>query len=243
MPRFDRQNQWVIHPYNANDLVRPYRPGIEFCNFPDLDQRLTQHYDKIYDTVIPHLSREAERFLYETGAKIAFRDIFYAIDLVYENNPSSVIDMGSGICFWKKWFPNIYSVDQDPTATPDEVAMIDDTYCDIHRNRFDAGINICGSRTQNEIKNMVLTQMQLVRDRCLFTLSRNNLRLWPTANPWYNLNWVINEVYLLAEKFDLIMLDVPYLRGVAMIELDRYSHINGSVRFILAHKHSESMNE
>jgi hypothetical protein len=224
--------------YTEKDLINPYRPGIEFAVFKDLDQRMQDYYDEIYDTVVNHSNRQSRRYIYELGIKIGFRDIFYAIDLVYKNNPTSVIDLGSSNCFWKRWFPSIWAVDATvgDFVKPDCIAVVDKDWCLANAKKFDAGINICGAQDPGLDIHWIHNQMLLVKDRCLFTFGRRNLRSGPDLDPAVNRDMMLKQLFDLKKDYDMLMLDVPELRGTPRFELDRYAHINGSIRFILAHR-------
>lgn len=226
--------------YTEKDLINPYRPDIEFAVFKDLDQRMQDYYDEIYDTVVDHSNRRSGRYIYELGIKIGFRDIFYAIDLVYKNNPTSVIDIGSSNCFWKRWFPNIWAVDVADAkfVKPDYIAVVDEDWCLANAKKFDAGINICGAQEPGlpGLDRWIRYQMLLVKDRCLFTFGRHNLQIGPHSDQAVNRDIILKQLFDLKEDYDILMLDVPELRGTKRFELDRYAHINGSIRFILAHR-------
>lgn len=230
--------QQVLKPYTAEDLINPYSPTVEFRNFPDLQHRMESYYDIIFDTAIEG-KRYPIRYIYEMAKKIAFRDAFYYIDRLYDNNPTSVVDIGAGNCFWKNWFPGIVSVDSnvDNFIPADIIADVDDSWCQSNRKNYDVGINICGAQwnTQDNIVDWVESQMEVVKDRCLFAVGRRNASMGISLNRHFNLQHMIDQVYFLGRHYKILILDVPELRGIPPETMHKHAHINGCIRFLLAH--------
>ena len=97
-------------------LINSYRPDTKFKNFPTLDEEINDYYDLLYDTVPDeNYNLMTPRYQLEHGIKTGLRDVFYYIDCLYDNDPTSIIDVGCGECIWKNWFPNIIGFDPTPS--------------------------------------------------------------------------------------------------------------------------------
>lgn len=216
-----------------NLLVNEYYNEVKFKSIPNLDILLSKHYDRIYDTVVDY--NITPRYFYETGLKIAFRDIFYYIDLLYENSPASVIDVGCGECVWKKWFPNIVGFDPNPNefSQQDFVDYFDQDFSKSHKDNWDCGmaLNSIHFITWNQIEDRIHQAMNIVKHRFLFTFNFSVMQDVPKLS---SQNLIQEFVDIIKRtEYNIVMFDAPILRGISHSKISNWSHVNGTVRFIL----------
>jgi hypothetical protein len=225
-------------------LVNPYTSGLNLKNFPTLYKELVTHYDYFYDTVPgDEFELITPRYLAEHGLKIGFKDIFYYINLLYDNNPKSVIDVGCGECIWKKWFPNIIGFDPAPSiwSTADFVDFFDEDFSQNYASSYDSGMALNSLHFINWdcIPKQIDLAMNLVNDRFLFTFNFNLIKVKPTDNiP--KLILLFDDV-LKSSNYQIELLDYPFLRGIANDGANfwPYAQVNGHVRFILSHNNKD----
>jgi hypothetical protein len=217
-------------------LINPYSPESTFKNFPKLDDSLNSYYDRIFHTVIDFPL--TPRYIFETGLKISFRDTFYYIDRLYDNNPNTVIDVGCGECVWKNWFPNIIGFDPNTNefSSQDFVDFFDKDFSIGHTKNYDCGLalNSLHFISWNDIANQIDLAMNIVKDKFLFTFNFNILSDKPQTTVFEQIKEFRKIIDSL--EYDVILFDVPILRGVDMNIMLRHLHINGTVRFILKHQ-------
>lgn len=222
----ERKNSILINEYNSER---------KFKNFVDLDQRLSKHYDRIFDTVTTY--EISPRFFYESGLKIGFRDIFYYIDMLYDNNPDTVIDVGCGECIWKRWFPRIIGFDPNTNefSQQDFVDFFDKSFSKGHTKHYHNGmaLNSVHFISWNDIEVQINQVMNIVRERFLFTFNFNSMTNLPTST----MSDRVREFYsrLTKMNYKIIMFDAPVLRGIDEKLINNWAHVNGTVRFILEH--------
>lgn len=216
-----------------NVLVNEYYNGVKFNSFPHLDTLLSSHYDKIYDTVVDY--EITPRYFYETGLKITFRDVFYYIDLLYKNSPTSVIDVGCGECIWKKYFPNIIGFDPNTNdfSQQDFIDYFDQDFSNHHKDNWDCGLALNSMHfiSWNQIENRIHQAMNIVKDRFLFTFNFTAMKDVPKM-PLQNLCQEFVD-RIKRTEYNLVMFDAPIFRGVGEIKISNWACINGTVRFIL----------
>lgn len=222
-----------MHPL----LIDPYCSDSRFTNFGDLQQRLEEYYDRIYDSTIPEPI--TPRYFYEHGLRIAFRDVFYYIDRLYDHRPSSVIDVGCGECVWKRWFPNITGFDPmtNEFSQQDFVDYFDEDFSRGHVRHYDSGMALNSIHFvpwQQSTRQIVLA-MNMVRDRFLFTFNFGSMSGVPlVAMP--------EQVLLFRQQLDsltqyrIVMFDAPVLRGISARAIKDFAYVNGTVRFMLEHR-------
>ena len=214
-------------------LTRAYDPQCMFRNFPDLDQRLARYYDRVYHTAVDY--HITPRYFYETGLRIAFRDIFYYIDMLYDHDPHTVIDVGCGECVWKRWFPNIVGFDPNTNefSQQDFVDYFDQDFSEGHAGHYDSGmaLNSLHFVDWHQVPQQIHWAMNIVRDRFLFTFNFDAL----DDAPQIDLADQISEFYTMLHElpYDLVMFDSPLHRGVAPEHIRNFAFINGTVRFVL----------
>ena len=237
-------------------LINPYTPGTTFKNFPDLDSKLVKHYDRLYDTTIDF--EISPRYCYETGLKIGFRDMYYYIDQLYNNQPNSIVDVGCGECVWKNWFPNIVGFDPNTNefSKQDFVDFFDKDFSKGHTKHWDCGmaINSIHFIDWDNIPNQIDLAMNIVKDQFLFTFNFNmisnkptsptsNKPTLPTSNkptlPMEQLILLFDQM-LSSSVYSIKLLDYPVLRGVSERQLNNWTQANGHVRFILSHKNKDA---
>jgi hypothetical protein len=217
-------------------LINSYYPGVNFNNFPDLTERINSYYDRIYDTTVPF--EITPRYIYEMGLKIGFRDIFYYIDQLYNNNPKTIIDVGCGECIWKTWFPNIIGFDPNTNefTAQDFIDFFDNDFSVGHTNEYDSGmaLNSLHFIDWKDIATQINLAMNIVNDRFLFTFNFASMNNLPTNDMFKN---IVDFRKILDESnYSLVMFDTPILRKTEKLKIENWSHINGTVRFILEHK-------
>jgi hypothetical protein len=216
-------------------LIRPFE-NLDRSNIHGLSKKIEAHYDLLFDTIMPwNLS---PRYIFEHGLKLGMRDIFYYIDLLYENQPRSVIDVGCGECVWKNWFPNIVGFDPNtnPYSQQDFVDFFDEDFSRSNMRKFDCGmaLNSLHFIPWQQIPHQLDLAMQMVRDRFLFTF---NLHMF-TDKPSQDLRLIPELKSMLDEsKYKIVMFDSPCYRGYTWKQVkDSLGFINGTVRFILSHQ-------
>jgi hypothetical protein len=220
-------------------LVNPYTPGTQFKNFPKLHEEIANYYDFLYDTVPGNeFLLMTARYKLESGKKIGFKDVFYYINLLYENNPKSVIDVGCGECIWKKWFPNIIGFDPGPSewSAADFVDFFDEDFSKGHTKNYDCGMGLNSLHfiEWKDILKQINLAMNIVNDRFLFTFNFNVIRNKPNL-PVPELILLFDE-FINASGYKIILLDYPYLRNITdSMAVNEWTYINGHVRFILQH--------
>jgi hypothetical protein len=217
-------------------LINPYVPGIPFKNFPNLDADISKHYDRVYDTVFDF--KITTRYIFELGLKIGFRDMFYYIDQLYTNSPTSVIDVGCGECTWKKWMPNIVGFDSNfwTFSNKDFTDHFNKYFSKDHTKQYDCGmaLNSLHFVDWDVLSNQIDLAMNMVKDRFFFTFNFMSVSNRPTKS--------ISEMIILFDDiiksldYEIVLLDYPSLRGVPEDLLTTWAHVNGHVRFILMHK-------
>jgi hypothetical protein len=224
-------------------LVNAYTPSCTFKNFPRLDNELTAYYNHVYHTVpdrpiLPVAGTKdwsTPRYVYESVLKITFRDMFYYIDLLFDNSPKTVIDVGCGECVWKKWFPNIIGFDARPNrfSQQDFVAQFDKNFSIDHANAYDCGmaLNSLHFISWNSISDQINLAMNIVNDKFLFTFNLNMITDGPVC-PTIEKIKMFKEI-LQSTTYNLIMFDSPLHRGITEENLSGFHRINGTVRFIL----------
>ena len=222
-------------------LVNPYFPNIPLKNFPNLNEDILKNYDRVYDTVVDF--EISPRYFYESGLKIGFRDIFYCIDQLYNNQPSSIIDVGCGECIWKRWFPNIVGFDPNTNefSAQDFVDFFDQDFSAGHTQMYDCGmaLNSLHFTDWKDIPTQIDLAMNIVKDQFVFTFNFNAIKNIP-KKPLPELILLFDDV-LKQSNYDIKLLDYPLLRGVSELSLSNWCHVNGHVRFILAHKHQTGL--
>lgn len=216
-------------------LLRPYTPDVVLKNFPLLDVELAQHYDRIYHTTTDfHVS---PRYLFESGIKITFRDIFYYIDLLYDQNPKTVIDVGCGECVWKQWFPNIVGFDPNINefSKQDFIDYFDLDFSQGHTQQYDCGmaINSLHFIQWGDIVNTIDMAMNIVKDKFLFTMNIEGIENSPKVTIVEQIQ-IFHQI-LQTTQYNLIMFDSPIHRGVPEADFKKYYVLNGTIRFILEH--------
>lgn len=235
-------------------MIDPYEPGIEFKNFPDLDAQINQYYDRIYDT--GDNLRITPRYFLESGLKITQRDIFYYINRLYDNNPSSVIDVGCGECTWKRWFPNIIGFDPliNEFSQQDFVGTFNEEFSQTHTKQYQCGmaLNSIHFIPWEDIGKTIDMAMNIVQDRFLFTFNLGVIDNKPeTSAQLKSLMFQSEYLGILESLFDqiiintgykIILIDYPSQRRMTFRRNTRSgsrespaAHINGHVRFILSH--------
>lgn len=218
-----------------NILLNEYREDSEFKNFPDLDIKLNSYYDRLHHTVDLNFRQTSPRYKLETGYKIGFRDIFYYIDMLYDGNTNTVIDVGCGECIWKKWFPNIIGFDPTPSefSTADFVDYFDEDFSKGHYENWYSGmaLNSLHFITWKDIEYQIKLAMNIVQKRFLFTF--NPLAMKDV--PFKTMSEQVKEFHSILTTLDynIMMFDAPLLRGISEQDLNQWSAINGSIRFIL----------
>lgn len=224
----------IISLVGSDFLVRPFET-LQHTNIPKLVEKTEQYYDLMFDTMLPWVL--SPRYIFEHGIKIGMRDIFYYIDLLYENHPASVIDVGCGECVWKNWFPNITGFDPNtnPYSQQDFIDFFDGDFSRANAGKFDCGIGINSLHfiPWQQISEQLDLAMHMVRDRFLFTFNLNAF----THKPSQDHRLLLDLKHILGQsRYKIIMFDSPCYRGYTWQEVtNNLAFLNGTVRFILSH--------
>jgi hypothetical protein len=225
-------------------LVNHYTPGVELTNFPEIYSKLTDYYDLLFDTV-PSLEyqRSTARWKLELGAKIGFKDIFYYIDKLYDNRPSTVVDVGCGENLWKKWFPNIIGFDPTPSqhSQYDFIDYFDSEFSSGHTAWYDCGMALNSVHFVDwaDIPQQLDLAMNIVKDRFLFTYNFQVIPNKPSEDV-VELSDRFTK-FLTSSSYKIVLLDYPRLRFRDDDQDEsKWAHVNGHVRFILAHRNKEN---
>ena len=229
-------------------MVDAYERGMEFKNFPDLEQQITQYYDTIYETIED--LRVTPRYFLEMGLKVTERDMFYYINRLYDNNPSSVVDVGCAECIWKKWFPRMIGFDPIVSKFSKQQDFIDTfnkNFIQKHAGHYHSGmaLNSLHFIDWKDISKVIDAAMSIVQDRFLFTFNFNIIANIPNhvyfngRPPHADLISQVDKI-IVDSGYKIILVDWPCLReGRAEENRDRImiasEQLNGHVRFILAH--------
>lgn len=215
-------------------LINPYDGNVKFKNYSNLDQQIKTHYDKVFDTVVMDYEI-SPRYIYETGLKIAFRDIFYYIDMLYDNNPENIIDVGCGECMWKNWFPRIIGFDPNINeySQQDFVDYFDKDFSSGHTNSYHNGmaLNSIHFISWHDINKQIDLAMNIVKERFLFTFNfvvMNDVPNVPMEQQILEFHSVLTKL-----PYKIIMFDAPLLRGIPEKKVRGWAFINGTVRFML----------
>lgn len=206
--------------------INCYSPGIEFRNFPELSNKMKNYYDIIEDYSLSE--NISPRYVFEFGKKIAFRNIFYYIDMLYDNQPNTLIDVGCGECVFKRWFPNIIGFDPNINSfsQQDFVDIFDQDFSRSHTKFYDVGmaINSIHFIPWNQIPDQINLAMNIVKDRFLFTFNFDRLQDKPNLNNQDLTRLLFDIIENL--PYDLVMFD--------FVDKSHWFYSNGTVQFILS---------
>ncbi len=229
-------------------LINPYDKSSKFTNFLDLDEKISKYYDIIHDhgSEINSLYKLiSPRYIYESGLKVSFRDIFYYIDLLYNNDPKTIIDVGCGECIFKNWFPNIIGFDPEPSkfSSADFVDYFDEDFVKGHKNLYNGAmaINSIHFVPWTQLKDQIELAMELVKknSRFLFTFNFGILDDWSGPDCRIAKGSMDDKFEYFSNMLDSmtykkILVESPYLKGMSLEDLKIYSaFLNGTVRIIL----------
>ena len=199
--------------------IRPYNKNIKLAIYDEMQK----HYDIMLDE---KLDMHIPRIWYDK--RVMFKDIVYYIDILYENNPGKVADIGAGANIWVDWFPNIIAFEPDArnhyTNLPDYTTKFDYNFVTQHINNFDCAlaINSLHYTSFDKVKNTIKLALNIVEDRFLFTF---NLRmLCKRSNIEYDYQMALYKLLILLPKDNIVMLD--------WTDDEEIGPINGHVRII-----------
>jgi hypothetical protein len=230
------------------ELINPYTPDVELRNFPFLEQQLINHYDFYvreesggFHSNLKRVGSQINNFTLTPRAlfeyKVGFKPIFYYISWLYDNNPKNVIDIGAGEAIFKKWFPNLISLDpwvvtKAYNNTHDYICMFDAEFAKNHVEEFDCGMALNSLHFGGlitVIKNIHLA-MSIIKPGGRFLFTLNLGVIYPAFKRSVNALPIIEDFYneLLKYSYKIILLDVPAVRNSFA-----YSEVNGDIRFIL----------
>ena len=200
--------------------IRPYTPDINL----DIYDEMSSHYDIMVDNDTPNI---VPRIWHDQ--RVMFKDIVYYISLLYENNPNTLADIGSGGSIWGNWFDNIFTFEPNPgewSNTPDSNERYNDAFVYKYNKKFDCAIAINSLHYVHfdEVHNMVNKAMTLVNDRFLFTFNLKILCKFSDMD--YDHDYALNRLFNILKNinYNIVMLD--YVRS------DYVAPLNGHVRVI-----------
>jgi len=224
-------------------LINQYTNDAELRNFPDLDEKIKKHYDLLFHTAADQdITLRTPRHLLEAGTKIGFRDIFYYICWLYDNDPQSVIDVGCGENLFKDWFPNITGFDPNKSVftRADYIDIFDKDFSKAHKEQFDCGmaLNSLHFIRWDKIADQIELAMNIIKTdgRFLFTFNFDQIDLNSPkkfASAGIETKIAYLDTILGAVKHEVVVLDYPILRGITEQNMAPYNNINGTVRFVL----------
>lgn len=224
-----------------NYNVNAYHSDIQIRNFPNLESELEKYYDIfVKDELIQN--KVSPRG--QTEYRIGWKEIFYYISWLYDNAPKSVIDIGSGECFWKRWFQNITALDpgdyREAKNSADIICHFTKEFADEHENEYDCGmaINSLHFGKLFEVKENIIQAMRIIKPggRFLFTLSTPMIQThYMTTKPKEplppNRNYVdITKEMLVKLPYKIILFDCPFDRLGYNFGIS--AHLNGTIRVI-----------
>ena len=218
--------------------INPYYPEYKFRSVPDLDQQLQKDYDFIFHKLIDLPINYHPRLILELGKKIIFRDIYYSIDLLYENNPKSVVDIGCGLCHWKRYFPYIYGFDEKwygDYGMQDATDFYDFDFAILNKKKYDCGmaINVFDNLSLENFASLVHNTMQIVRDRFLFTFSYNKQIV--LIDEFTKIKKLLDKMPYKIVMFDFLTNEISGRPVHAVFEY----FVNGNLKIILEHKNGK----
>lgn len=218
------------------NTIHPYTPDIELGNFPALLGQLSNDFHIITDNYIELTPR------YWIYKSVAFKNIFYYIDLIYTNSPETIIDIGCGECIWKDYYPNIIGLDtlQTEHSNEDINDYFDEQFSGSHSGHYSCGIAL-GSLHFNkweDLSNVIENAMNVVTDRFLFTFNFDRLDEHSKESAIQ-----FNTSQEKVQYIEKTLTDLPYkvvmLDYAELDKTDMYHTFeqmcNGHVRFILEH--------
>jgi hypothetical protein len=223
--------------YNKNE----YYPDIQIRNFPTLESELESYYDYFVKDEIAY-NKVSPRGQYEY--KIGFKEIFYYISWLYDNNPQRVIDIGAGECFWKRWFSNITSLDPgnySSAKNADIQSEMTEAFVESHVEHFDCGmaLNSLHFGRITKVGENIQQAMRLIKPngRFLFTISTDVIQnQYPNnTNNIKNTDWrhclELTKEMVQKLPYNILLFDVPHDR--INDDFPVQGQINGTLRFIL----------
>ena len=214
-------------------LINEYAPKKEIKNFPNLDEEMNKYYDFVITDIAPKKTISPRGY---ENYRVGRRDTFYYISWLYDNNPTSVVDIGCGENIFKNWFPNIYGVDIHATSQfnrPDEVMELD-LFFSTYKNKFDCGmaINSIHFGDFDHVVQNINSCMDLIKNggRFLFTINYAILhRHSVKEQQYYSMYDQKYYDFIMNSNYKLILFDYLTARGT----IRNKSFINGDVRFVL----------
>jgi SAM-dependent methyltransferase len=226
----------------TNNNINAYHSDVEIRNFPLLEKELESYYDLfVKDEIVQN--KVSPRGTYEYS--IGFKEIFYYISWLYDNNPQSVLDIGSGECFWKRWFSNIITLDPGnyySAKNADFPFEFSENFANDHFEEYDCGmaINSLHFGKLSLIEHHIHQAMRVIKPggRFLFTLSTGMIQSFYLPKDILERNVPPEEYWVDMTKE--VILKLPYKFVLFDCLFDRLGydfpslgHINGTIRFIL----------
>lgn len=203
--------------------IRPYTDNVDL----EIYKEVRKEYDILADTLPPN---KVPRLIQDQ--KIFYKDIVYYINLLYENNPKSVADIGAGINLWSKWFDNIIAFEPKPTQWAkniDSIEQYDEDFVKKYIGAFDCAmaINSLHFIHYDKLKERIEEAMLLVNDRFLFTF---NLKvIAEEADEEYDYIEHMKKIMDIVKSvnYNIVMLDY-------LIDTDDnvFGYMNGNIRVI-----------
>jgi hypothetical protein len=230
------------------NLVNPYNKNSTFTHFQDLDEKISKYYDIVNDDVSeinPVYKLVSPRYRYESGLKVGFRDIFYYIDLLYHNDPKTIVDVGCGECIFKNWFPNIIGFDPEPStfSKADFVDYFDKDFVDGHKDFYDGAmaLNSIHFIPWSKLQEQINLAMGIIKpgSRFLFTFNFYVLDNYSEAECVVAKGSMDDKFEYFSNmlenvNYKKIVVDSPMHKGMSYYDLENYmAFLNGTVRIIL----------
>jgi hypothetical protein len=228
-------------------LINPYYSGVIPKNFPKIYDDIAKYYDRLFDMTVSDYAMgdygTTPRFNFEENIRVTLKDIYYYIDFLYDNGPSTIIDVGCGECIWKKWYPNIIGFDPKPSkySAADFIDYFDEEFSKNHTKHWDCGmaLNSIHFIPWDKVPDQINAAMNMVNDRFLFTFNFAMIHQTPSSDRMVVIKLFDDIIKSL--DYNIILIDYPDLNPTASEKNIEFSWdgINGDVRFILEHKKHE----
>jgi hypothetical protein len=219
-------------------LINPYTPEVKLKNFPDLYKKILLYYDYVYDTIGEVPEKDTWPRDRQEEGRTTFKDAFYYIDMLYDSNPTTIVDIGCGEAAFKKWFPRMIGFDTflNKRSQGDFIGRFNRTFSEEHHAEWDCGMALNSIHFVNwiDVPSQITWAMDIVKYRLLATFNFQVISDKPTENRAEFIP-IFTEM-LKSLPYKIVMLDYPELRGISSEDMHEWSGINGSVRFILEHQ-------